>query len=133
MLTNRTIQQAIEIGEQNRRTVELVQNWCAHARIEKMGGVGLIEAETGLPIGHHAMKCDYASAAGFASWDLRQAALDFYDRNCIDCKHCRPAGFPSLAVLVKERDDMRAAQAAEKARLDECLAPLFGTSDLTFH
>jgi hypothetical protein len=49
--TDRRIQEAIEIGQANKRTVELVQNWCAHVRIERFGGVGLVEQQTGLPIG----------------------------------------------------------------------------------
>jgi hypothetical protein len=46
-------QQAINAGERNRTGFELVRNWCAHVRIEKFGGTGLVEQMTGLPIGNH--------------------------------------------------------------------------------
>jgi hypothetical protein len=45
------IQRAIEDGKQNLEAKEFIQNWCRHARVEKFGGTGLIEMQTGLPIG----------------------------------------------------------------------------------
>jgi hypothetical protein len=66
--SERRIEHVIQAGEQNRWTMELVRNWCAHARVEKFGGVGLIEAGTGLPIGHHSVRCDHASEAGMKQW-----------------------------------------------------------------
>lgn len=108
---DKDIEKTIEIGEQNRATSQLVRNWCAHARIVKSGGIGLIEQQTGLPIGHHGLACDYAAAGGIHTWDMRDAALDFYDRNCVDCKNRKPVGVPSLSILVKERDDQRAVAA----------------------
>jgi hypothetical protein len=112
------IKQTIEAGERNRAAMELVRNWCAHARIEKMGGIGHIEQQTGLPIGHHSMKCDHASEATMASWDFKDAALDFYDRNCVDCKLRKPVGFPNLSVLIKEREERRVAEAKKAAVLE---------------
>jgi hypothetical protein len=120
--SERRIVHAIQAGEHNRSTMELVRNWCAHARIEKFGGVGLIEAETGLPIGHHSVKCDHASEAGIASWDLREAALDFHDRNCADCKLRKPLGFPNLSQLIQERNSRREAEARRQAREEANLA-----------
>ena len=130
MLTDRDIQEAIAIGERNRATVELVRNWCAHARIEKFGGVGLIEQQTGLPIGCHSMKCDHASEAGIASWDLREGALDFHDRNCADCKLRRPVGFPNLSILLKERDERRQEEAKRKAAIETREANAFAARRL---
>jgi hypothetical protein len=108
---DKDIQKAIEIGEQNRATSQLVRNWCAHVRIVKHGGIGLIEQEYGLPIGHHGLACDYATAGGMYTWDMRDAALDFYDRNCVDCKDRKPVNVPNLSSLIKERDDQRATEA----------------------
>ncbi|WP_188393740.1 hypothetical protein [Mesorhizobium sp. SARCC-RB16n] len=110
---DKEIQKAIEAGERNRAAMELVRNWCAHAKVEKHGGTGLVEQATGLPIGHHGLKCDYATAGGMFTWDLQDAALDFYDRNCIDCKHRKPVSIPNLLSLVKERDERRAEEAKE--------------------
>lgn len=44
------IQEAIELGENNLRTLELVRNWCAHAQIVRAGGTGFVEMQTDLPI-----------------------------------------------------------------------------------
>lgn len=115
---DKEFKKAVEDGERNRTALELVHNWCAHAKIEKFGGTGMIEQATGLPIGHHGLKCDYATAGGMFTWDLRDAALDFYDRNCIDCKHRKPVGIPNLSSLVKERDDRRAQEAKEAAEAE---------------
>ena len=106
---------AIEAGERNRAMMELVRNWCAHVRIKKFGGTGMVEQMTGLPIGNHGLECDHATAGGMYTWDLRDAAIDFYDRNCVDCKKRKAVGIPNLSSLVKERDDLRAAE-AEKAK-----------------
>jgi hypothetical protein len=108
------IQEAITAGERNKEAMELIRNWCSHARVEKFGGIGIVEAQTGLPIGHHSMACDFASAPGMAMSDLAEAALDFHDRNCIGCPHRVPVGLPNLAKLVGERDDARARHAAEQ-------------------
>ena len=75
------------MGEHNQATVTLVRNWCAHARIEKFGGVGIVEQMTGYPIGPHGVICDYAPAGGMYSPDLAMAALDFHDRHCVGCQH----------------------------------------------
>lgn len=115
---DKEFQKAVEAGERNRAALELVQNWCAHAKIEKFGGTGMIEQATGLPIGNHGLKCDYANAGGMYTWDLRDAALDFYDRHCIDCKHRKPVGIPNLLNLVKERDDRQAKEAKEAAEAE---------------
>ena len=105
------INKAIEVGERNRSTLLLVRNWCSFARIKKYGGVGIIEQQTGLPIGHHGLECDHATAGGIFAFDLREAALDFYDRNCIDCTKRNAVGIPNLGNLVKERNDQRELEA----------------------
>jgi hypothetical protein len=99
-----SIRRAFEIGAKNQHTLMLVKNWCAHARIEKAGGTGMIEQMTGHPVGHHGIACDFAPAGGWATWDLADAALDFHDRNCGGCRHRKPVGFPNLTTLVNERD-----------------------------
>lgn len=110
MSSDRDIQNTIEAGEKNRRTTELIHNWCRYAKVKKCGGTGLIEAQTGLPIGHHAMACDHAPASGMATWDLADAALDFHDRNCVKCKHRVPVRLPNLSELLGARDKEIAAQ-----------------------
>lgn len=108
--------EAVEVGRKNQRTVTLIQNWCAHARIENHGGVGLIQMQTGLPIGHLAMGCDYATAdRTMASWDLADAALDFHDRNCDGCTHRQAVRLPNLSELVSQRASAAKAQEAQAA------------------
>jgi len=114
------IQQAIQIGERNKRIIELAQNWCAHLEVRQSGGVGLVEIETGLPIGMRSFKCPYASAAGMAGIDLEYIALDFYDRNCINCKERRPVRLPNLATtIVADRDTARQRASDAAARIAE--------------
>jgi hypothetical protein len=117
------IETAIANGERNKQTMLLVHNWCRHARVKKVGGTGMVEMETGLPIGHHAMACEYAAASGMATWDLQDAALDFHDRNCIGCARRDPVGIPNISSLVHERDARKQlAEQKQRARLDEANA-----------
>ncbi len=97
------LQSAFEMGERNQRTLALVKNWCAHARLERYGGGGLAEAMSGNPIGLMGMGCDHAPAGGFYGPDLAAAALDFHDRNCASCKYRVPVGLPNLTALLNDR------------------------------
>lgn len=116
------IQQAIEAGQKNLQTMKLIRNWCANAKVVKHGGTGLIEIQTGLPIGHHFIECPHAPAGGMAAWDLADTAIDFYDRNCVDCKVRKPVGMPNISGLVAERDKKRKAREAEQARYAQATA-----------
>lgn len=115
MSSDRRIQKAIQSGERNASGFTLVKNWCAHVRIERFGGVGMIEGMTGLPIGHHGLACDHAPAGGMMSWDIRDAALDFYDRYCRTCKIRKPVGVPNLGSWIAERDEASAKQRKNEA------------------
>ena len=111
----RDIADTIKAGERNRDTMVLVHNYCANARVEKFGGTGMIEQATGLPIGHHSMRCDFAPEGGMACWDLRDAVIDFYDRNCAGCQQRQPLRLPNLLEIITERDRALAAQEARDA------------------
>lgn len=111
----RDISDTIKAGERNRDTMALMRNYCANARVEKFGGIGMIEQATGLPIGHHSMSCDFAPEGGMACWDLRDAVIDFYDRNCAGCQHRKPMRLPNLLEIIAERDRARAAREARNA------------------
>jgi hypothetical protein len=123
-------QRAIARGEANKRTLELIQNWCAHVAIDKRGGGGLVEQFTGLPIGPHSLSCPHAAAPGFAGSDLQFLAVDFYDRNCVGCADRKPLGFPNLSSLIHERDAARAAASAEAARREAAAAASLRERDL---
>ncbi|NVD43188.1 hypothetical protein HT585_30430 [Ensifer sp. HO-A22] len=109
----RDIADAVKVGERNRDTMMLVRNYCAHARVERFGGIGMLVQVTGLPIGHHGMRCDFAPEGGMSSWDLRDAVIDFYDRNCENCAHRKPIGLPNLLEIIAERDRERTRREAE--------------------
>jgi hypothetical protein len=107
------IAKAIRIGENNAEIITLYKNFCANLQVERNGGTGLVEIETGLPIGGRSFKCQHASAGGMAGMDLRFIALDFYDRNCNGCDKRIPVRMPNLSGLVADRD----AAAREQQRL----------------
>lgn len=85
----------------------------------------MVEQMTGLPIGHHGLVCDHAPAGGMFSWDIRDAALDFYDRNCRTCKLRQPVNIPNLQTWVTERDTAETQRRAiEEAAAIEASASL---------
>jgi len=86
-------------------------------RIENHGGVGLIQVQTGLPIGHLAMACDYAaSGSTMASWDLADAALDFHGRNCVGCTYRKPVSLPICRSWCGARRGVRVREAKAAAQ-----------------
>jgi hypothetical protein len=96
-----------EIGERNRVTLTLLKNWCAHAEVVSEGSGGLFQEVTGLPIAMCRVACIHERAAASISMHLDANALDFHDRNCIDCDKRIPVKFPNLSYLVGERDRKR--------------------------
>lgn len=120
------LERHIRTGERNKQILELVHNWCSHAKICNYGGTGLIAQATGLPLGMLGMHCDHAPAGGLAGWYLEEGVLDFYDRNCVHCDKRQAVRLPNLIQLVGERDRELArrkkcseqAQAAAVAALD---------------
>lgn len=96
MSQDRDIERTIRDGERNQDAKHLIHNWCHHARVEKFGGTGLIEMQTGLPIGHHAMVCDFAAASGMATWLLEESAVRFHPDSELQLheRNPTPAGFP---------------------------------------
>jgi hypothetical protein len=127
--TDKQLERAIAIGEANRRTLELVRNWCTHLSIEKQGTGGLVEQFTDLPIGPHSLSCPHAPAAGFFGHDLQFLALDFHDRNCRGCAHRQPVGLPNLSSLVHERDQQRAAAEANAADREVAISAALAERD----
>jgi len=113
------VEEAIRIGQDNKTIIELAQNWCAHLTCERFGGVGMVEMETGLPIGMRRFQCPHASAEGMAGMDLRSVVLDFHDRNCAGCQKRLPVRLPNLSELVAERDRDRQNIREDEARRAE--------------
>jgi hypothetical protein len=115
MTGGRAFAEAVRNGERNREAARLMSNWCANARIEGMGR-GLLAAQTGLPIGHHAIGCDFATDDSRAYfYELRDAAVDFHDRNCRTCPHRKGGRLPNITELAAARDRRREVQAKIEA------------------
>ncbi|MFL6305700.1 MAG: hypothetical protein ACJ72H_19400 [Candidatus Sulfotelmatobacter sp.] len=122
MIRDDDIQRALKIGDRNKEIIQLAKNWCGHLQVEHWGGTGLLEIQTGLPIGSRMLKCPHARAGGLAGMDLETVALDFYDRNCFDCKQRIPVRFPNISGIVAERDASRQKQEEARANAQQALA-----------
>jgi hypothetical protein len=114
---------AIEAGQRNLWAKKLLSNWCFHAEFVRSPGRGLIEAETGLPIGHMGVQCKFSKKNTTLCWLLEDAAYDFYQNNCKDCAERVPVGFPNITEFVaprekaaEERRNERAEQERERAK-----------------
>ncbi len=103
---------AIEAGERNLRAKKLLANWCYHAEFARMPGRGMIEAATGLPIGHMGVQCKFSKKNSMFCWLLEDAAYDFYMNNCEGCDRRVPVGIPNIMEFVGPRK-----QAAERREL----------------
>ena len=98
------IHSAIEAGESNLRAKALLNNWCTHAEVSRFGGVGMIEASTGLPIGHSGVQCKFSKANSSYSWLLEDSIYDFYQNNCKNCEKRIPVSFPNILEIITPRE-----------------------------
>ncbi len=81
-----------------------------------LGGIGVIEEMTGLPIGMKMVRCDYApKPADFAGAEFLPVAISFYKNNCVGCPHRLLVGLPNLATVSHETDEQEKAQAERHA------------------
>lgn len=80
------LDELIAMGQRNLEIIHLASNWCGHIKFDKGGmGVGIPESITGLPISGGTFRCDHARGRSPSGMQLANIALDFYQRNCIDC------------------------------------------------
>ncbi len=107
------IAQTVALGQRNAEVIELFERFCRNVRVEVLGGVGLVEQQTGLPVGMRAFRCAYASGGIAAGMNLEDLALDFYEQNCRGCADRTRSGWlgETIATLA---DAKRAAQEARK-------------------
>ena len=108
---------AVEAGQRNLRATKLLNNWCFHAELARSPGRGMIEAETGLPIGHMGVQCKFSKKNSMMCWLLEDGAYDFYQNNCKDCKERVPVGIPNIMDFVAPRE--KAAEQRKKALEEE--------------
>lgn len=112
-----TYEKAIEAGQRNLRATKLLNNWCFHAEFVRSPGRGMIEATTGLPIGHMGVQCKFSKKNSMHCWLLEDAVYDFYKNNCTGCKERVPVGFPNIMSFVGPRE--KAAEKRKRAREEE--------------
>jgi hypothetical protein len=111
---------AVEAGQRNLKAKNLLSNWCYHAEFARSAGRGMIEAQTGLPIGHMGVKCKFSKKNSMFSWLLEDATYDFYLNNCKGCDKRLPVGLPNIIEFVGPReqgDEQRKLQ--RQAELDK--------------
>lgn len=108
---------AIEAGQRNLRATKLLNNWCFHAEFVRSPGRGMIEASTGLPIGHMGVQCKFSKKNSMHCWLLEDAVYDFYQNNCLGCEERVPVGIPNIIDIVGPRE--KAAKERKKVREEE--------------
>ena len=96
---------ATKAGQSNLRARKLLSNWCFHAEFSKLAGTGIIEATTGLPIGHMGVRCKFSKKNSMHCWLLEDAVYDFYQHNCKDCSKRIPVGIPNIMEFVGPREE----------------------------
>lgn len=112
-----SINNAVEAGQRNLRATKLLNNWCFHAEVVRSPGRGMIEAETGLPIGHMGVQCKFSKKNSMLCWLLEDAAYDFYQNNCKACAERAPVTIPNIMDFVGPRE--QAAETRKRAREEE--------------
>jgi hypothetical protein len=93
-----------KMGHANQEVIRLATLWCAHLKTALVGGRGMFEAQSGLPIDMRQFRCDFATSQGLAGMNLEPLAIKFYDDNCATCKDRSPVGFPNISQLIEKRD-----------------------------
>ncbi|GAB6094193.1 hypothetical protein JCM14469_04450 [Desulfatiferula olefinivorans] len=108
---------AVEAGQRNLRATKRLNNWCFHAELVRSPGRGMIEASTGLPIGHMGVACKFSKKNSMHCWLLEDAAYDFYLNNCKDCEKRVPVGIPNILDFIIPRE--KTAEQRKNAREEE--------------
>ena len=77
----------------------------------------MLEAATGLPIGHRAFRCAYAPGGVQYSADLEESAVEFYEEHCRGCGDRVRSGLlgDNIATVADARRAARDARAALEA------------------
>ena len=91
------LDEAVQLGIENRDVIELARNWCAH--LEVFGAGAMLAEVTGLPIGPGIFGCKHAKRGSWTAVDLRFVALQFHDENCVGCPHRCSAGSDQRATM----------------------------------
>jgi hypothetical protein len=116
MDAGRVFERAAALGRRNQEIIELARRHCTHMQFPEweLGGRGMAEEATGLPINARRVQCAHAAPSNSASANLEWIAADFYKANCVGCPKRLPTGeVPTLATVVEGRE-VEQARAAEQ-------------------
>lgn len=112
------IEKHLRTGRKNQQVAAKVTNWCQHARVERMGGGGLIEQIYDVPIGHAGIRCAHAPAGGMMCWNLEDAFLEHYESHCVGCEKRNPGTGetmqPEIDAFEEEKASRKVTEQAEK-------------------
>lgn len=109
---------ALRLGRANQHVVELTHAHCTHPEfiLSPLGGRGLAEEASGLPIDARTLRCPYAPSPTMSGSNLESLAVEFYRANCVGCSHHAPTGnLPNLGSHIASLD---AADQAVSARTE---------------
>lgn len=106
----------IKLGIENAEHIRQATSWCKHFRIE-MTSSGLLAQMSRLPIGSHAISCQYAESS-HESMNLPWIIPAFIVENCVECPHHSPNGDTSWgeriirehAQQLQEREQVQQVQ-----------------------
>ena len=106
----------IALGQRNAEVIELFQRFCGNVRVQLMGGTGMLEAATGLPIGQRAFRCAYASGGIASGMVLEDLAVEFYEEHCRGCADRARSGLlgDTIATLADARRSDQEARAGRE-------------------
>src|SRR5262249_10919 len=98
---------------------ELARRHCTHMQFPEweLGGRGMAEAATGLPINTRRVHCAHAAPSHSASANLEWIAGDFYKANCVGCPKRLPTGeVPNLATIIEAGEGEEAVIGEQEQR-----------------
>ncbi|RJQ24440.1 hypothetical protein C4565_09760 [Candidatus Parcubacteria bacterium] len=119
VFSEKRIEELVKHGRKNQRTERLIANWCCYARVERSPGRGLVEEMYNVPIGHMGVRCEHAPAGGMMCWDLEDAFLYHYDRNCKSCDKRSAQHGPNIQPVIDEFESKQAQQKAQEEKREQ--------------
>jgi len=112
-------ERALKLGTENAENIKNAKSWCMHFRA-KMVSAGLLAQMSGLPIGSHAISCQYAEGSS-ESMNLPWIIPEFIVSNCAKCRHHMPNGDISWGerIIEKHNRQLQEREEAEQARQNQ--------------
>lgn len=110
--------EAIAIGKRNAESIERFERFCLNVSVEAHSGGGMVEQQSGLPVGMRSFRCPHAANPSSMGMNLEEVAIEYFEANCRGCAQRRPS------VLLGETIEMvadarQAARAAQRQAADD--------------